>query len=496
MPLDKFSATFHVKSRQEIVARYLKDYLFRQPGARTGPGSVPYVDAHVLADALLPLYADAAAVADDVGLADKTYAGLAAELERIGAPPPFPDIGASGFVTIAASTGGGTLFEGDEIKDEVTGLRFQCTTTALYTNGSQVPVQGRDTGLETNLAAGTVLKWTNPRPGIFARATITATATGKGLEGGRAAETAPELVLRIQSTKADPPAAGNDAQIRKFVTETPGVPVQEVFTYPGADGPATTAYAVTLAPSTVGASRSPTSIQLADTRAHLIGRLPKDDAPIDVLTLEVPVDLMLRIRWQKKAKGWVDSVPWPPYIGGGVTNGTVTVVTSENVFRIQTTTPPQTGATFAFFDAITGKFRRKRVLTATPFGGTSMDVVCDTTNNASDASFLPVVGAIPCPWSESLDELVLPVLEAFGGLGPGEMFDPFFDEGFRQKRNPESPVTWTSELGTRAFGGIDDLPVVSSATIVYPTIPYATPVGVANVSVNLLVLGKLSAFPL
>ena len=205
---------------------------------------------------------------------------------------------------------------------------------------------------------------------------------------------------------------------------------------------------------------------------------------------------MLRVRWSSGTVGWSDSVQWPPYIGGGFQAMVVSAVTSAlvfNVFAISGPVQPQVGANFGFFDPITGKFRRKRVLSVAVVDAFTLTISCDGTNGASDLDFVPPVSSIPCPWSDSLDTLVEPVLEGFAGLGPGEMYSSFFDDGLRQKRSPAPPV-WPSELGTRAFRNLDEVTSASSIQIVFPAIPYATPVGTPEISVNLLTLGKLSAF--
>lgn len=492
---ENLTGDFFTPNRDEIVEQYQRDFTFRQPEARVGEGSLAFIRANVIADTLLPVYADAAAIANDVGLEDKSSAGLDAELARIGAPPRFPAIGGSGYVTITASAGGVTIFLGDELRTQG-GLRFQCTATKLYFDGEQVPIEGIDTGDQTNLAAGTVLTWTSRRPGAGAKAVVFAQPSGSGLEGGRGAETDSEVIARIKAAKATPPAAGNDAEIQRVVAETPGVPVQQTFTYPGVFGPGTNAYAFTLAPATAGASRSPNAVQIAETRAYTIGKLPADDGIIDCIILEEPVDLMLRVRWAPRSVGWLDAVQWPPYAGIGLNKMVVSAVTDALNFEVYTPTVPVTpkvGSTFAFFDTVTRTFKRKRVASSSVVDPFTLAIVCDASNGASDIDFVPAIGATPCPWSDSLDSLVEPVLEAFAGLGPGEMFDPFFDEGFRQKRSP-APPQWPNELSSKSFRTLDEITSASTVLIVDPEIPYATPIGTPGVSVNLLVLGNLAVF--
>jgi hypothetical protein len=238
-------------------------------------------------------------------------------------------------------------------------------------------------------------------------------------------------------------------------------------------------------------------VQIAATRAYTLGKLPKDDGIIDCLITEVDVDMMLRVRWSPGTKGWADALQWPPYIGTGINTMTVSAVTDALNFEVYTTvgpTAPIAGANFAFFDQVSGTFKRKRVLSSSVVDPFTLAIVCDPSNGASDLDFVPVVGDVPCPWSDALDSLVEPVKEGFDGLGPGEMFDPFFDEGLRQKRSP-APPAWPNELGSKSFRNLDEVTSASSIQIVEPTIPYETPVGTPGVSVNLLVLGRLSVFP-
>lgn len=493
MSIDKLSGDFYLPSRKEIVDQHQRNYKFRLPTARVGEGTMELMRGSAIADTILPLYSNSLALANDVDLDNKTREGLIEELARAGAEPPFEAVGGSGYVTIEASAGGGKLFEGDTLSDPETSFLYEVAETRKYFNGDSVPIRGLSTGSSTNLPAGTILRWTSQRPGIKSKVVVNATPRGTGLEYGRGAETDSEIRARIRAAKANPAAAGNDADIQQKVFATPGVAVQQAFTY--TMSPALTNFTFTQAPATIGSSRAPTAVSLAAARARLIGAFPKGDGYRELLILEQQIDLMVRVKWARGTKNWVDAVPWPPYTGGGILTQTVSAVTDSMTFQVASNVVPQVGQTFAFFDRVNRTFKRKRVLSASSPGPGFVDIVCDPTNSASDVDYYPTVGDIPCPYSESLDTLIEPTLEAFEGLGPGEMVASFFDEGFRQRRSPDPNDAWPSELSSKSFRGYDDLDSATSVIIAYPTIPYATPVGVPNVSVNLLVLGRLSAFP-
>jgi hypothetical protein len=82
------------------------------------------------------------------------------------------------------------------------------------------------------------------------------------------------------------------------------------------------------------------------------------------------------------------------------------------------------------------------------------------------------------------------------GLGPGEQFASFPDAGVRCRREPESPSSWPSVIGNADIvGAIKATPPVSDVTLLLPSqTPYATPVGVPGVLVNLLALGDFAVF--
>jgi hypothetical protein len=120
----------------------------------------------------------------------------------------------------------------------------------------------------------------------------------------------------------------------------------------------------------------------------------------------------------------------------------------------------------------------------------------DGTNNSSDVNYVHAVNEEMCPWSESLNFLVEPLLAKFDELGPGEQVDPPFDEGYRQKRMPEDPLEWPSAMRRNFLDGVDDLAQVLDVDFLEPSIPREPAVGVPGASSNMLFPLSILAFPL
>lgn len=494
MALQDLPNGFYTPTRQQLIDQYQRDVKIRQPGALTGTGTKALFDGTLLADLLLPLYADAASAARNADMDAMTFSGLQIEAASIGIPSLLPATGGAGAIILQASGGGTNLLENDEIKDDATGLRFRVVQTGLYTDQQPVQIVGFDTGPATNLAPGTLMKWTVQRAGCGAKALIAAQSDGiTGLKGGRDAETQGELKDRIRDAHANPAAAGNEGQYRLFVTATPGIGVQEVFCFAAINGPGTVAYVFTMRPSTPGATRAPTAGQIAFVYAYLVGQLPKDDSIFPLILIEVPLTVVLNVTWQSTSAGWMDQTTWPTF---EAPLAKVTAVTDSTHFTVTSIAAPIIHANFAFYSAALGKYFRKNVLTATNLGGNSWAIVCDTSNGVSDTSYIPSVNEPFCPWSDSLQDLAPPVLVEFGKLGPGEQRGPFFDAGLRWRRSPSPNVSWPSSLTARAFGGIYAIPSVADFQVQSPTFPSVCPVGIPGISVNVQTLGRLLAWPL
>jgi len=489
--LDDLPGALDVPTRDAERDRWLQDYQFRDPGTDTSAGTEPYVRGSVFADMVMPLYANSVTSAN----ATDPSKVSGPELDvRAGAVigPRLPQRPGSGSVTITASVGGTTIFVGDELT--ANGLRFKCNATALYNDGDQVPVIGIDAGPATNLAPGTILTWSNPRPGCGPNATVFQNVDGTGFTGGRNEETDEEYRKRWTHALQSPAASGNDAEIQALAEATFGVPVEKAFTYPAILGPGTSGLVFTIRVDAPGQSRIPDGTQIALVAGNVSSAMPADEAIIACSLGSVPIDVTLSITWDDGAPGWQDATTWPPYYsaGGAIK---VTAATSPTSFTVNgtTTVQPQVGQHIAVYSRPTGLFFRKTILS---FTGTGPWVItCDATNNASDLSYTPVVGQRVCPWSDSLQDIVSPMFNYFKTLGPGEQLAVFFDTGTRQRRQPQSPHSWPSVISNKGIATAIEISSIFDAAVLEPTVPLATTIGSQGVISNLMEMNFLAAFP-
>ncbi len=499
MALDQTPGVIVTKTRDQIRDKWTQDYKLRVPAADVGPGTQPFVDGSTAADAVSFLVNDAVVIGNGTNL--ETSAG--AWLSGIGKSEGIfkrPAVGASGFVQVAASAGGGTILAGTEIAEPNSGLRFQCTATALYADGAAVPITGIDTGPATNFPAGPILQGTAPPPGIGPTATVLEQSDGEGLSGGREADTDEDYRLLIAQERANPPASGNDAEYQKQIQATPGIAVERAFTTPAILGPGTIGAVFTMRPSRVGASRIPNAAEIAAVEAYVVGLEPADDSLFLGTILAQPTAVALRITWAPGAQAWADVTQWPAYIAADEVRVLGTPTPTATTFRLHTdtaTTTPQAGQTIGFLDATNQRFVHKRILSVSVvLADKTWDITVDTSNNASNTTYTPFAGQYASPWSPSLTSLVLPVLSYFDQLGPGEQVASFADPGTRQRRQPPSPGQFPSVINNRLIAPFVSglVSSVTDAVLLEPATPYSTTVGTPGVLSYLITLSDLAAF--
>ena len=499
MPIDTLPEEFQVPARSEIEARWKRSYKLRDPNASTAPGEQPDVHARVMADMLMPLYAAAQKAGNAVSSRNKSLEQLTNEWTPRGLPP-LEAQGATGYVIVKTSVVGGPIAEGDILFEPNSDLKYECTEGRLkWYDEEWVPVRGLSTGPRTNLSPGTVLQWEANGPGVDPVCTVAEQSDGSGLSDGRDAETVEEYRQRIDEYQANPPAGDNDAEIQQAAESTPGFAIQKAFTYPSILGLGSSAVVCLMRPARLGAERRPTELQRQTIEVHTLAAL--GDAILYFPTLLAdPTDIVLSVDWSPEASGWADLDTWPPYYPTKTLVVASAPTQTALTFRVRTldddytgVVAPTVGKSIAFYDATAGEFRKKVI--ATVSGSGPWDLTASTVNSESDTTYIPVTGQLLCPYSDSLQSLVSPILNAFEALGPGEMVATanLFDEGMRQKRQPRPPQKWPYALTNKnlhAVLGIDELEEYD-VEVGYKT----TAVGTPGVTAYIMELRYIAAFP-
>ena len=478
-----------------------------------GPGSQPYALAKSVVDVAQPILYNANILGKATTVRGTTGQRLeqrAAELGITGRRPATPS---TGFVQATSIVNGGaTIEEGDLLTHVPSQKQFQVTTTRLYLDDEYIPISALENGPTANLDAGTLLRFSNPRPGCSEGAVVVAQNDGSGklvgLTGGREKESDTELQDRIIDSQANPAAAGNNAQIIRVVEETAGVPVQKAWTIAAWGGPGTNCVFFTLRPDPDTSSRIPNGVQMGLVEANLRAAFPTDFGLNVGVLIGVPTAIAISVTWRTSVKSWTDSIPWPIYDKNGTDEYLVKVVGSpapttstmrvSNVGTGAYPSPPSpiVGQTIGVFDLKSRAFRFKRIATVTTVVvGTTWDLSFDMINNASE-TFVPEAGQLVSPWSPSLNLLPSAILSFFTKLGPGEQFSVFYDAGQRGRRFPPSPDEWPSVITNQALlSAVIGTRGAADTEVLFPNMPHPTPLGVRGVSAKLLQFSDIGVYP-
>lgn len=494
MPIDPLSGELTVKKRDEVHTDFLDAFQFRIPDAEVGKNTDPFVVGAAVADAAMPIYANAPKLAKATSWTTATGDDLTEYAEQIGRPRG-EAVGGIGYVIIEAASGGGAILEGTELRYKPAGTRFRVLETKVYLPGELCAVQGIDTGPQTNVAAGATLHWLSPPAGILSTCEVFENTDGSGISGGAEEETDEELKAALTELHANPAASGNDADIIQFVQKLKGLAIQKAFCFPCVVGPGEYAVCFTMRPAAPGASRLPNGAQIAKVEAEVVAHFPGDDGAHFPTMLDHLVAPCIKVRWRSDFGSWVDAVPWPPYASSKVSVVASPTPTASSCRVNNCTTAPAVGNNVAFYDAATRTFKPKRIATVTSVGGNQYDVTFDMTGSVSDPTFVPASGAIVSPLAVDMSSLVEPILKYSDKQGPGEMYATFIDPGRRQRRVPESnPGSWPHTVTNSILDDIFEL--VADATLMEPTTPHATTVGTPGLLVYLHRISDIGLFEL
>lgn len=361
----------------------------------------------------------------------------------------------------AAGSTGGVLLEssaattiaaGSQLYDDA-GLRYEVTIGGVYNDGDTVPITAISTGTATNHSEDDVLRWvTTP-----AFADEQAIVAAGGLVNGVDEEGDEDLRGRVFAYLQNPPRSG-DWEHAAELAEASTSSVQKAFAYPAIQGPGTFHLAVTSAPTDANRSREVATATVTGTVSpFVLGSMPTHAYGVITTVEDVNADVAFSMSLPEAPTasppglggGWKDGSPWPAPDGSSTFRCTVTAVTSDLVFTVDATTPPQIGVShIAWMSPTTWRLHRAVVAN---YSGTSGAYVLTL-----DAPFTGITtGSYVWPDCEQAETYIDAILTAFGLMGPGEKSSnaSALIRGFR---HPPPNTSWPYALGSWLLRQLSD----------------------------------------
>lgn len=297
----------------------------------------------------------------------------------------------------------------------------------------EIDVESIDTGDDTNLGAGEIVRFVSPPTNLRTEATV---STGAPLSGGsdgedpNTLEGASRMRQRILDTLRNKPAGGNWSHVREIALESLGS-VVDCYVYPAPGGPGS-AKVVPVRDFDIDNndySRALSSAALQTVRTALQAQLPTPQEIVVEAASDVEVDFTLKFTLPDSSLsggnglGWIDPAPWPPLVVADSSTVTITAVTSSNdgiTVDAATTTAPIAGLThIAWWSTVDLKFYTAAVISQT--GATTAWVLTlDRALVSTDGSG-PSIGDYVCPAAQNLDLYGKAWVDLFRSLGPGEV---------------------------------------------------------------------------
>lgn len=486
---------FTVKTKEQVRDDYLRTVSFglKKIGftdVQLGEGTYDYIRGESLGlfyeDLAANIQYSANAVMPDSALGDdlKRQAGLEGLILREAGP-------SEGFLVLETSVTTPILIsQGQQLLDSK-GLRYQVAVGGSFSDTELVLIRAVDTGENTNLEEGTVLRWVSPSAFVKSTAEV---ATG-GLTGGVNAEDIEDLRARYFEILKNSPKNSNWAALNASAEKATTF-VQKAFSYPGIYGPCTVHLAVTGRPTATNKTRIVSDQVIADFVRPVVENEHPEYADIVITGINsIPTSayFYLLIPSSQKASppgpggGWIDANPWPTLSGSPVQ---VTAVTASDDFTVISDTVPTVGQNVAYVAGINFKFFRakiKQIVSSTPFGGAFIvRIKIDVGFYSNSANSTPIqIGEVIFPDAENMENYVQRVFDVFGQMGPFEKTDA---PGLltRANRKPLKTQSWPAQVsgqflrGLRDFEEVDDADFVITPTSISINYNYLEPPNMAT----------------
>jgi hypothetical protein len=384
------------------------------------------------------------------------------------------------------------------------GKRYQVLVSGVADGDGEatLTVIGIDGGLETNLAPGALIRWSNPPAGSAPSALVQTQFTGGGPE-----ETDADFSARLAARVRHKPGAGNDAQMRALARAASNA-VEDAFVYPCAMNAGSVLVAITQkrGVSTGPNARSASAGVLLQVQAAIVPPgspdIPAQAFVVVLPDVPEPTNAVVQLALRKgSAAGWTDLQPFPP-VGSGNGQVAVSLVSTSTDFRITASgagllpggAALVNGVGLMVWDVPSSRFETLAVASVNDLGAGVYRV---------QLSAAPVhtvaVGDWISPASLQKDALAEAVEAYFDSLGPGEVVSLATDAlGVRAFRRPipseEFPLRAGQSLITfiaEALGAVASDATLKSNTVSTPTLPTDPIDGPHRIT-----LGKFAAYDL
>jgi len=491
----------------ELKGQFLRDVRLGAIDAGLAePPTTPGTDWDLLATAVANMgllgFANVNAIEDDANILNATGQALE-DARKAEGLPEVPPAGATGKLVISVE-GVTTIVNGLEFTYP-SGLRGRVTSGYVNpADQSEVNVAAIDTGLNSNLRAGEIVRFKNPPVNLSVEAKV---STGEPLTGGTEEESDDRKRDRILNVRRNKPAGGNWAHIRQIVLDALGS-VQDVYVYPALGGPGS----VKVVPvkdfdlTQDDFSRALSSTALDVVRLAIQSNLPTPQEVVVNAVVNQVADFTIKLTIPDSTlaggngRGWSDPAPWPRLVGAETSTPITAINATYDVITVDadTTVAPIPGLTHvAWWSQVDRKFYQALVLAQAGAAGAwllTLDRPLVGKNGAG-----PVVGGtgdFVCPAAESIDLYGAAWVDIFRSLGPGENTT---DAGRlpRAKRHPyvsdEDPSTLTNSVLTKL---VQKFPEITD--IEYGLKSPAAPTVPASVvtAPNVLVPRRLAFYPI
>lgn len=327
------------------------------------------------------------------------------------------------------------------------GLSYKVSVGGSYTNADTVnpiPIESVDPGADTNLPAGTTLRWVSPPAFVNPTATIGA----GGLTGGVDTEDIEGLRARLLGKLQSPPNGVNWPST-VLAAENGSTQVQKAFAYPGCNGPSTEHLAVVRAPTPSNKNRDVDALVLAsDIVPVVVASYPEFVEVVTTTVQNYPVDVAFGVALPSSPKaspagpggGWVDADPWPSPIA---TVCAVTAFVSGINITVAAANAPVVGDRICWLSTDDWILRVAKI-TSSLSVSSPWQVLLDTPFTSANGVDI-AVGDFVFPMAENMNAYIAAILAGFANIGPYEKTsNPALLP--RAYRRPLATTSWPSQL--------------------------------------------------